>query len=376
MPDRLALLEALFAHAPVGLAFWDDELRYRRVNAALAEMNGRTAEEHLGNTPLEMLGPQLGPTVVALLGRVRDEGRPVVDVEVEDPGPEPRKYLASYYPVPGADGELLGVAGVVRDVSAQTQLEEERVTLLRDALAARAQADAARVRAEAARAETEAARARTEFLAAAGARLAAVGTDYEATLREVEAVAVPAIADRCTFTLCAPGDRRPAEDATVTLSPDARHIRVPLTAHGRTLGDLDLVMDESGRSYGEDDRQLAGILAARAGLAVENARLYAERTHIARTLQRSLLPPALPEIPGVEMAARYRAAGDENEVGGDFYDAFRGPGDEWTLLLGDVAGKGAGGGGGHVADPPHAARADAARLRAAGVPRAAQRRRC
>ena len=92
--------------------------------------------------------------------------------------------------------------------------------------------------------------------------------------------------------------------------------------------------------YGEDDLRLAEILASRAALAVENARLYEERSHIARTLQRSLLPPALPEIRGLELAARYRAAGDQNEVGGDFYDVFRGRGDVWTLLIGDVAGKG------------------------------------
>jgi serine phosphatase RsbU (regulator of sigma subunit) len=117
-------------------------------------------------------------------------------------------------------------------------------------------------------------------------------------------------------------------------------ITVPLMGRGRTIGALTLVAAESGREYGDDDLRLAEILASRAGLAVENARLYEEHSHIARTLQRSLLPPALPDVPGLELAARYRAAGDQNEVGGDFYDVFRGPGDVWTLLIGDVAGKG------------------------------------
>jgi serine phosphatase RsbU (regulator of sigma subunit) len=117
-------------------------------------------------------------------------------------------------------------------------------------------------------------------------------------------------------------------------------ITVPLNAGRRTIGALTLVTAESRRRYGADDLRLAEILAARAALAVENARLYEERSHIARTLQRSLLPPALPDVPGLELAARYRAAGDENEVGGDFYDVFRGRGDFWTLLIGDVAGKG------------------------------------
>ena len=62
--------------------------------------------------------------------------------------------------------------------------------------------------------------------------------------------------------------------------------------------------------------------------------------HVARTLQSSLLPPELPAIPGFELAARYRAAGQGNEVGGDFYDAFQTEEGKWALALGDVMGKG------------------------------------
>jgi serine phosphatase RsbU (regulator of sigma subunit) len=62
---------------------------------------------------------------------------------------------------------------------------------------------------------------------------------------------------------------------------------------------------------------------------------------MARTLQRSLLPPSLPAIPGVEIAARHRAAGEGNEVGGDFYDAFPAGDGEWAVAIGDVCGRGA-----------------------------------
>ena len=62
---------------------------------------------------------------------------------------------------------------------------------------------------------------------------------------------------------------------------------------------------------------------------------------MARTLQRSLLPAELPDIPGVEIAARYLAAGDGNEVGGDFYDCFSTGAGDWALVIGDVCGKGA-----------------------------------
>ena len=58
-------------------------------------------------------------------------------------------------------------------------------------------------------------------------------------------------------------------------------------------------------------------------------------------LQVKLLPERLPEIPGALLAARYRAAGELNEVGGDFYDVFAALGAEWALVVGDVSGKGA-----------------------------------
>ena len=101
------------------------------------------------------------------------------------------------------------------------------------------------------------------------------------------------------------------------------------------------VSAESGRRFDDDDVLLAEDLARRAAVAVDNARLYSERAQIARTLQDSLLPPQLPTIPGVEVAARYVAAGEGIEVGGDFYDLFDlGTGD-WSVVMGDVCGKGA-----------------------------------
>jgi serine phosphatase RsbU (regulator of sigma subunit) len=118
-------------------------------------------------------------------------------------------------------------------------------------------------------------------------------------------------------------------------------LTVPLQVGGRTIGALTLVYSTSGRRYGPDDVTLAESLAARAALSVETARLLDERSHIAQTLQRSLLPPALPHVEGVELATRYRAAGDQNEVGGDFYDVFRAGDGVWTFVIGDVSGKGA-----------------------------------
>ena len=81
-----------------------------------------------------------------------------------------------------------------------------------------------------------------------------------------------------------------------------------------------------------------------------------ETNYIADRLQRSLLPPHLPDIRGVEIAARFRPAGDRNDVGGDFYDIFQTGPNRWAITIGDVCGKGRRRRGGHGPGAPHAAR--------------------
>ena len=115
---------------------------------------------------------------------------------------------------------------------------------------------------------------------------------------------------------------------------------VPMTAGGRTIGALSFGTGPSGRRFDGPDLELAEELARRCASALDNARLYRERAYIARTLQQSLLPIELPEIPGVEAAARFRPTGEGSEVGGDFYDVFETAGRGWTVVVGDVCGKG------------------------------------
>jgi serine phosphatase RsbU (regulator of sigma subunit) len=115
---------------------------------------------------------------------------------------------------------------------------------------------------------------------------------------------------------------------------------VPLAVAGHPpIGAMALAMADSGRVFDEIDLALARELGHRAAIAVENARLYNERSLIATTLQRSLLPPELPDIPGLRLAGFYQAAGEQNDVGGDFYDVFDVRGG-WMVLVGDVAGRG------------------------------------
>ncbi|HET6866694.1 MAG TPA: SpoIIE family protein phosphatase [Solirubrobacteraceae bacterium] len=118
-------------------------------------------------------------------------------------------------------------------------------------------------------------------------------------------------------------------------------IVIPLAAPAQPpVGVLTVAMAESGRRFDQADVGLLQELGHRVATAVETARLYRERSLIASTLQRSLLPPELPDIPDFRLAGAYQAAGEQNDVGGDFYDAFEVPGG-WMVLVGDVAGRGA-----------------------------------
>jgi hypothetical protein len=114
----------------------------------------------------------------------------------------------------------------------------------------------------------------------------------------------------------------------------------PMIARGRTHGAVSFLHLSSDASYGPDQLALLEDLTGRAALAFDNARLYAERVHVARTLQRSLMPAVLPVIGGLELVSCFRPMGVGNDVGGDFYDAFRDEESAW-LVVGDVCGKGA-----------------------------------
>jgi serine phosphatase RsbU (regulator of sigma subunit) len=115
---------------------------------------------------------------------------------------------------------------------------------------------------------------------------------------------------------------------------------VPLKTRGKILGTLTLVSTEPGRRYSEEDLATAWEIGRRAAVSLENARLYGQRDHIARTLQQVLLPSSLPEVPGLDWAAVYRPRAEGMEVGGDFYDAFRRPDGTVGIVIGDVCGKG------------------------------------
>lgn len=281
-------------------------------------------------------------------------------------------------------GQMLFTA-YIRDISDRRRVEQMRAELLANERAARA--------------EAESANERLSFLSDASVALAS-SLNYRKTLSKLTKLAVPRVADWCTIEIVEPNGSvqsievthsdpdkiATAKEFRLRYPPDpsepggihevirtsrsivypeitdemleagtrdpeqlrlARSLGlrsamiVPLIARGRSMGAITFASAESGRRFGDADLEFAEDLARRASLAIDNARLYEERSHIARTLQRSLLPPELPEVPGIELAALYQpAAIERNEVGGDFYDVFEIREGEWAIAIGDVCGKG------------------------------------
>ncbi|MFK0171564.1 SpoIIE family protein phosphatase [Streptomyces sp. NPDC090306] len=111
----------------------------------------------------------------------------------------------------------------------------------------------------------------------------------------------------------------------------------PLRGPREVLGAITLGRTDADEPFTPRDLNLLEDIARRIGIALENARHHQRQRQVAETMQRYLLPQ-LPQLPGVEMTARYLAAPDASDVGGDWYDAFTLPGHDTALVIGDVVG--------------------------------------
>ena len=282
------------------------------------------------------------------------------------------------------DGRQL--VGVSADVTARHLADQEREAMLARELAARVDA--------------ETANERLRFLSSASARLG--GTlDLAALVDDVTDLCVPYLADVCLVDLLDDGGdlvehgaraldtdsvtevralrRRRLElggvggiwsEASVAAqgrtllhheitdadfrgaAADEEHLALfrrfhatsaviaPLVASGRVIGVLSLMRNKSPRPYGRADLTLIEELATRSALAMENGRLFHSRARVARSLQAALLPPTLPDAPGLVLAARYEVADGAAEIGGDFYDVMELGTDTWGVVVGDVCGRG------------------------------------
>ena len=344
------VLDQLFAAAPIGLGLLDRELRYRRVNEALARMNGHTVAEHLGRRPSDLLG-DLGVQAEALLERVMTSGEPLLDAEV--PLPDGRHIVVSYVAVERDDGEVVGTLGVVRDVTARKGVELDleraldhstRLQQVSAALSAALTVD--EVAGVVVRATMDVLGGTCGVLALRGAggleirhRFGMAGAPPGEIPLEARMPMPEAVRERRTVAV-----RSRDEWLTRFAAPPRGEfdgfVAAPLIFEGRATGCMGIGLPDA---RVPDDRELALIAAVgRLGAqALERARLYEERAYVATTLQRGLLPAVLPAAEGLEIAVWYRPVGDGSEVGGDFYDVTDLGSDAWLVSLGDVAGKGA-----------------------------------
>ncbi|GGW93637.1 SpoIIE family protein phosphatase [Streptomyces lomondensis] len=380
----LALSHSLVNQTPLGIAVFDNDLRWVGVNPALERMNGVPEEAVVGRRIGEVLPGLDVAAIEARMRHVLQTGTPLLDQQtigrtVADA--QDRAYSESYHRIEDTDGRVLGLAMAVLDITERQQ----------------------------ASAEVAQARQHLSVIADAGVR---IGTtlDLQQTARELAEVVVPQLADLAAVdvlesvvahgTITPVSGGAPAEfralavaagyptDAIHAADPvgelatygssrvitqcvrrarpvlvervdpkmlrrlarDARaaqalheagahsYLALPLMARGKVLGTLSLYRTVNERPFDDRDQLLASELAARAAICIDNARLYGRERGTALTLQRSLLPSTPAEREGLDIAARYRPA--LSEVGGDWYDVLPlGPG-RTGLVVGDVMGKG------------------------------------
>lgn len=287
--------------SPVGLGLLDSEQRFIAINEALAEINGSSRDNHLGNSVLELFG-QSDPAVVDVIGQIYATGQPFIspNLPVNIPGRDDRRpgyYNVHYLPTVDSSHRVEQLLAYVVDVTESVKLE-------------RAQ----------------------QFLSESSAVLAS-SLDYQTTLEQVAQLTVPELADWCTVHIVEedgaigqiavahvnpaklewahqirdkyPLDRQAERGAALTLrtgqsdlipeipdkllvhaAKDPEHLEilrqvgfssvmtVPLRSQARIIGVISFISAESGRRYTAADLQLAEELAHRASLAIENAQLY------------------------------------------------------------------------------------------------------
>ncbi|MFG3024207.1 SpoIIE family protein phosphatase [Streptomyces sp. NPDC048254] len=369
------LAAAALTQSPCAIAIYDEQLRLRRVNDAMAEVIGLPEERIQGLRITEIGGKPQSEELERNMLRVLDTGRPVDVQTYMRTGGEARAHawLARMAPVTDAAGHVLGVSLAAHDIT-ENYLARERLQLVNEAS----------VR---------------------------IGTtlDVTRTAQELADVFVPALADFVTVDLLDPpengGDLPTRLTAPVTLrrsahqsvlpgvpeavlkpghsesypasSPQADSLTagqsivaqlasgemaqwltwhklrgervresgvhssmaVPIQARGTTLGVAVLTRHRRPDPFGPDDVLLAEEITARAAVCIDNARRYSRERETALALQRSLLPRTLPHTAALQAASRYLPAARAG-VGGDWFDVIPLSGLRVAMVVGDVVGHG------------------------------------
>lgn len=380
MRDSLAALQSLFTQSPIGLGTLGPDLRFLRVNDALARMNGVSAAEHVGKRLTEVVPGVNAAALERLMRKVLECGSAVVDVRrtgrtPADPDHD-RTWSCSYAPLLDGSGRRLGLIASLIDITdgqraqAEAERARSRFALLSEAgtrigttldLGQTAQelaevlvpqlTDSADVQLLEAVLEPDEAAASTRGVlrrlaslfpdpAAPTAKLTAgqtfripAGTAYEQVITEGQAMNL--------FTADIPAlikdPRAGALRAYLATLGCAR--MVPLVARGRVLGVVVVTRVRGREVFDHEDCVLIDEVVARAALNIDNARMYTTQRAAALTLQRSLTNNALPEVAGLELTGRYLPASD-HDVGGDWFDVIELPDGRTGLVIGDVMGHG------------------------------------
>ncbi|MFE9658641.1 SpoIIE family protein phosphatase [Streptomyces sp. NPDC005955] len=373
----IAASQAIFGQSPFGFVLFGTELRVQHANRQFASVFGGRAEDHRGRTVHDYLPRQEADRISAALRRVLETGEAVTDMQIVGPAPgssDRRHWSINLYRVHSGSGRPIGVAGLGTDVT----------------------------RRHAAAREAAQSRRNLALLNEAGARIGN-SLDIEATARELLDVTVPGFCDLAAVDLyqglldgdgAAPGQwsvpdsgggsgdlRRVAYASAVADAPftdgrapvkvGATHhfdfsspfadalrtgrprlidgvpgglirstLAVPMVAHDTVVGLVQFTRTKGSEPFSERDRALAGELAARTAVSMDNARLYRREHQRALILQRSLLPPDNPVAAGLDIACRYLPSNAATEVGGDWFDVIELPGHRTALVVGDVMGRG------------------------------------
>jgi PAS domain S-box-containing protein len=369
--DR-ALLDGLYRRSPIGLAIHGTDRKVIRVNRAIEKASGVPATTTVGRRSGEFLVDEDSGPADERVRHVLETGEPLIFTEQSartrhDPGRE-RMVSVSAFRMEDSSGRVLGVAETIEDVT-QRYRARRRLTLLNEA----------------------------------SARIG-TSLDVTQTARELAELASRGLADHCSVDLLQPvtlGDEPPPDAAgqllRVALSPPERRvpfqegdvvpllpgspqarclierdpilvrqlslrpewyatdrrrleiamglgvhslIAVPLVARGLVLGVVSLWRVRNSEPFEEDDAAVAREFSSRAAVCIDNARRFTQQQSAALTLQRSLLPSAVSDLPAVEVACRYLPASSEPGIGGDWFDVIPLSGARVALVVGDVVGHG------------------------------------
>ena len=353
------------------------------VNPAFTRVTGYSSDEAVGANCRFLQGPGTDPETVSVLRDAIAAATPAVVTLLNY-----RKDGTAFWnqlavsPVFDGEGRLVSFVGVQSDVSERMRVDAEREAAL--------QAE------RAARREMERSRGHLALLAEATTQLSAT-LDTTECLERLADLVVPSLADWVVINLTEDGQgstrrmvvrhRQAPErltDRYIELQPQSLQYRtsfiprllaggdpvlipeyhdrdlerinppemravveelgivsamyVPLVARQRkVLGTVVLVSGPSGRRFGPEDLSVAADLARRAGMSMDNARLYEQEHRVAEILQRSLLP-TIPTLPGITVSAQYLPANTVADVGGDFYEILALPDGSVGVAVGDVIG--------------------------------------